>query len=256
MMMCMTVDDEPLALKQLNKYISQVPFLELAGSFDNGLKASAFIADNPVDLVFIDIDMPDMNGLEFVRALINHPMIVFTTAYSEYAIESYKLDAVDYLLKPISFTDFMRSVNKAQRLFELQQRQPAQTQPEQTPANEPHDNQAVTADDPKYITVKSGYKVVLIKIEEISYIESENEYLRLHLVSGEVVTTLLRLKNIESVLPPETFMRIHRSYIVNLNRITAFAKGRVFVDQNTSIPVGENYKDVFNEYIEKAYLNL
>ena len=96
MMKCMTVDDEPLALKQLNKYISQVPFLELAGSFDNGLKASAFIADNPVDLVFIDIDMPDMNGLEFVRALINHPMIVFTTAYSEYAIESYKLDAVDY----------------------------------------------------------------------------------------------------------------------------------------------------------------
>jgi len=246
----MTVDDEPLALRQLNKYISQVPFLEPVGSFDNAIKAAAFVTETPVDLIFVDINMPDLNGMDFVRSLVGRTMVVFTTAYSEYAIESYKLDAVDYLLKPISFSDFLRAANKAKRLFELEQN----TIP--APAEEPEEETPIAAENREYISVKADHKVILVRISDIDYVESESEYLRLHLNTGEIVTTLLRLKNIEPILPTSDFMRIHRSYIVNLKHIKAFAKGRVFIDDKVSIPVGDNYKDTFNSYIEKVYLNL
>lgn len=262
MIKCVTIDDEPLALKQLNKYVSQVPFLELAGSFSNAIEASAFVSSTAVDLIFVDVNMPDLNGLDFVRALVGKQMVIFTTAYSEYAIESYKLDAVDYLLKPISFSDFLRAANKAYRQFELQQ-SAAQSaslamSAAATPAteNDADDEAEVAIESKEYISVKADHKVILVKISDIDYVESESEYLRLHLNSGEVVTTLLRMKNIEPILTVNDFMRIHRSYIVNLKHIKAFAKGRVFLNDKVSIPVGDNYKESFNSYIEKVYLNL
>ncbi|MBR2419624.1 MAG: response regulator transcription factor [Rikenellaceae bacterium] len=253
MIKCVTIDDEPLALKQLNKYVSQVPFLELVGSFTNAIEASAFVSSEAVDLIFVDINMPDLNGLDFVRSLIGRKMVVFTTAYSEYAIESYKLDAVDYLLKPISFSDFLRAANKVHRQFELQQSaaaQPSTTEPESD------EEVTITGENKEYISVKADHKVMLVKISDIDYVESESEYLRLHMNTGEVVMTLLRLKNIEPILTAGDFMRIHRSYIVNLKHIKAFAKGRVFLNDDVSLPVGDNYRDAFNNYIEKVYLNL
>ena len=256
MIKCVTIDDEPLALKQLNKYVSQVPFLELVGSFTNSIEASAFVSSESVDLIFVDINMPDLNGLDFVRSLVGHKMVVFTTAYSEYAIESYKLNAVDYLLKPISFSDFLRAANKCKHHHELLQT--AAAQPSTIPATEQEteEDTELTIENREYISVKADHKVMLVKISDIDYVESESEYLRLHLNSGEVVTTLLRMKNIEPILTASDFMRIHRSYIVNLKHIKAFAKGRVFLNDKVSIPVGDNYKESFNSYIEKAYLNL
>lgn len=255
MIKCVTIDDEPLALKQLNKYVAQVPFLELVGSFTNAIEASAFVSSATVDLIFVDINMPDLNGLDFVRSLVGNKLVVFTTAYSEYAIESYKLDAIDYLLKPISFSDFLRAANKANRQFELQQGASIQSVP-QPIESDGEDGDTVMAENKEFITVKADHKVMLVKISDIDYVESESEYLRLHLSTGEKVTTLLRLKNIEPILPAGDFMRIHRSYIVNLKHIKAFGKGRVFMSDDVSIPVGDNYKEAFNSYIEKVYLNL
>lgn len=255
MIKCVTIDDEPLALKQLNKYVAQVPFLELVGSFTNAIEASAFVSSATVDLIFVDINMPDLNGLDFVRSLVGNKLVVFTTAYSEYAIESYKLDAIDYLLKPISFSDFLRAANKANRQFELQQGASIQNAP-QPIESDGEDGDTVMAENKEFITVKADHKVMLVKISDIDYVESESEYLRLHLSTGEKVTTLLRLKNIEPILPAGDFMRIHRSYIVNLKHIKAFGKGRVFMSDDVSIPVGDNYKEAFNSYIEKVYLNL
>lgn len=256
MIKCVTIDDEPLALKQLNKYVSQVSFLELAGSFTNSIEASAFVSSEPVDLIFVDINMPDLNGLDFVRSLVGQKMVVFTTAYSEYAIESYKLNAVDYLLKPISFSDFLRAANKCKHHHELLQTAAAQPAAVAATEQEADDEADLTVENREYISVKSDHKVMLVKISDIDYVESESEYLRLYLNSGEVVTTLLRLKNIEPILTAGDFMRIHRSYIVNLKHIKAIAKGRVFLSDDVSLPVGDNYRETFNSYIEKVYLNL
>ena len=256
MIKCVTIDDEPLALKQLNKYVSQVSFLELAGSFTNSIEASAFVSSEPVDLIFVDINMPDLNGLDFVRSLVGQKMVVFTTAYSEYAIVSYKLNAVDYLLKPISFSDFLRAANKCKHHHELLQTAAAQPAVVAATEQEADDEADLTVENREYISVKSDHKVMLVKISDIDYVESESEYLRLYLNSGEVVTTLLRLKNIEPILTAGDFMRIHRSYIVNLKHIKAIAKGRVFLSDDVSLPVGDNYRETFNSYIEKVYLNL
>ncbi len=256
MIKCVTIDDEPLALKQLNKYVSQVSFLELAGSFTNSIEASAFVSSEPVDLIFVDINMPDLNGLDFVRSLVGQKMVVFTTAYSEYAIESYKLNAVDYLLKPISFSDFLRAANKCKHHHELLQTAAAQPAVVAATEQEADDEADLTVENREYISVKSDHKVMLVKIRDIDYVESESEYLRLYLNSGEIVTTLLRLKNIEPILTAGDFMRIHRSYIVNLKHIKAIAKGRVFLSDDVSLPVGDNYRETFNRYIEKVYLNL
>lgn len=256
MIKCVIVDDEPLALKQLNKYVAQVPFLELVGSFSNAIEASAFVSGAQVDLLFVDINMPDLNGLDFVRSLVGRKLVVFTTAYSEYAIESYKLDAVDYLLKPISFSDFMRTANKVKRQYEMLQNIATSTAAPTVAESEGDDEGELTVENREYISVKADHKVLLVKISEIDYVESESEYLRLHMNTGEVITTLLRLKNIEPILSANDFMRIHRSYIVNLKHIKAIAKGRVFLNNDVSIPVGDNYRESFNNYIEKVYLNL
>jgi len=247
MLRCIAIDDEPLALRQLTSYIAKIPYLELAATCNNALEAQQLLAETHVDLIFADINMPDLSGVDFVRSLTSRPMVIFTTAYSEYAVEGFKLDAVDYLLKPFSFADFSRSAAKANSLYELIHAQrSAQSQP---PAEaEPKGRE--------YLSIKADYKVSLVKISDIVYMESEGEYVRIHLCDGSAITTLFRLKNMETALPAETFMRVHRSYIVNLKRIKSYVKGRIYLDDTEYIPIGENYKESFQRYIAANFRNL
>lgn len=246
MLKCIAIDDEPLALRQLTGYISKIPYLELVATCNDAIEAQRLLAGQKVDLIFVDINMPDLNGVDFVRALTDRPMVIFTTAYSEYAIEGFKLDAVDYLLKPFSFADFSRSAAKAHSLYEL--RNNRRTEPESTPEALPKDKE--------YISVKADYKVSLVRIDDIVYLESEGEYVRMHLVDGTTITTLFRLKNMEVALPSDRFMRVHRSYIVNLRRIRSYVKGRVYLNDEEYVPIGENYKEIFQEYIERTFQTL
>ena len=247
MLKCIAIDDEPLALRQITGYISKIPYLELSATFNNAIDAQQRLTEEPADLIFADINMPDLNGVDFVRALPDRPMVIFTTAYSEYAVEGFKLDAVDYLLKPFSFADFSRSAAKANSLYEL--RQNRRSEPQETASE-------ATPRDKEYISVKADYKVSLVRIAEIIYLESEGEYVRMHLADGSTITTLFRLKNMETALPAESFMRVHRYYIVNLRAIKAYVKGRIFLSDNEYIPIGENYKEAFQAYIDKNFRNL
>ena len=247
MLKCIAIDDEPLALRQLKSYIEKIPYLELTATCNNALEAQQLLASQHVDLIFVDINMPDLRGVEFVRALVDRPMVIFTTAYSEYAVEGFKLDAVDYLLKPFSFADFSRSAGKANSLYELRHNQRA-GEPEATPEALPKDKE--------YISVKADYKVSLVKISDIVHLESEGEYVRMHLADGTTITTLFRLKNMEAALPSDMFMRVHRSYIVNLRCIKGYVRGRVFLSDTEYVPIGENYKESFQHYIESNFKNL
>ena len=246
MLKCIAIDDEPLALRQLQGYIAKINFLKLEKAFTNAIEAQQYLAGNPIDLIFVDINMPDLSGVEFVRSLVSRPMIIFTTAYSEYAVEGFKLDAIDYLLKPFSFADFSRSAAKANSLYELRHNQ--------RPAQE-GESEALPKDK-EYISVKADYKVSLVKISDIVYLESEGEYVRMHLADGTTITTLFRLKNMETALPSESFMRVHRSYIVNLRCIKGYVRGRVFLSDTEYVPIGENYKESFQHYIESNFKNL
>ena len=247
MLKCIAIDDEPLALRQLTSYIEKIPYLELTATCNNALEAQQLLASQHVDLIFVDINMPDLSGVEFVRSLVDRPMEIFTTAYSEDAVEGFKLDAVDYLLKPFSFADFSRSAGKANSLYELRHNQRA-GEPEATPEALPKDKE--------YISVKADYKVSLVKISNIVYLESEGEYVRMHLDDGTTITTLFRLKNMEAALPSDMFMRVHRSYIVNLRCIKGYVRGRVFLSDTAYVPIGENYKESFQHYIDSNFKNL
>ncbi|MDE7123008.1 MAG: LytTR family DNA-binding domain-containing protein [Alistipes sp.] len=245
MLKCIAIDDEPLALRQLTSYIAKTPYLQLVGSCNNALEAQQLLATQAVDLIFCDINMPDLNGVDFVRSLVARPMVIFATAYSDYAVEGFRLDAVDYLLKPISFADFSRAAAKANSLYELRNnRQNTEAAPSEALPR-----------DREYISVKADYKTSLVKIADLVWLESESEYVRMHLRDGSTLTTLFRLKNMEAALPSEMFMRVHRSYIVNLRCITGYARGRVWLDNSEYVPVGENYKEQFLAYVEKHFPN-
>ena len=272
MLKCLAIDDEPLALRQLTNYIAKLPYLELVASCKNALDAQRIVTTEHVDLIFVDINMPDLNGVDFVRSLIGvRPMVIFTTAYSEYAVEGFRLDAVDYLLKPFSLADFSRAAAKANALYELRQQAqrmnestmhtatPVEAQPDaQEPAQPIAAPEVEAKEEPQqeYISVKADYKLSLIRLDEILYIESEGEYVRIHLESGQKITTLYRIKNMEAELPSDRFMRVHRSYIVNLKAIRSYMRGRIYISEECHIPIGENYKENFQAYIGKTYKNL
>ena len=242
---CIVIDDEPLAVRQMESYISKVPFLTRLESFDNAVDARQWISEgNRVDIVFVDINMPELTGVDFVRGLDNAPMIIFTTAYSEYAVEGFKLDAVDYLLKPFSFATFEKAVNKAHSLAELLSLRDEVHAEERLPIGE-------QAADKECIAIRADHKTTLVRYANIVYLESAGEYIRLHLADGTKLVTLFRLKNMESSLPSDRFMRIHRSYIVNLEYVTGYTKGRAFIIGDEDIPIGENYKEIFVATMEK-----
>ncbi len=248
---CIAVDDEPLALRQIKSYIGKTPSLELVGTFTNAPAAREFLERETIDLLFVDINMPILNGLDFVRELKQKYHVIFTTAYSEFAIDGFRLEAVDYLLKPFSLNDFQNAVKKACSLCELlelaRNRESESRNRESSPINE------ALPEGPEFLSIKADYKTTLIRISEIVYIESEGEYVRLHLANGSALMTLFRLKNMESALPSEHFMRIHRSFIVNLNYIASYAKGRVYLSDEEYLPIGDNYRAAFLRHMDENF---
>ena len=237
MIKCLAIDDEPLALEQLANYIKKIPFLELVARCQSALDAREIMDCEVIDAIFCDINMPDLNGMDFVKSLAVPPMVVFTTAYSEYAVEGFKVDAVDYLLKPFGLADFQRAANKVKARYDLI-------------------NTAVvsTVDEDNAIFLKTEYKVVRLSISDIRYVEGMSEYLKIH-VEGQPkpLIVLLSMKKMEERLP-RFFMRIHRSYIINLKKIQEVNKNRVIMDKDTGLPIGENYKEQFQDYINTKFL--
>lgn len=237
MIRCLAIDDEPLALQQLAAYIGKVPFLELAAQCQSALEARKFLEQDTVDAIFCDINMPDLNGMDFVKSLQAPPMVVFTTAYAEYAVEGFKVNAVDYLLKPFGLQDFQRAANRIK---------------ERLDATTPLPQQGGGESDT--IFVKTEYRIVKVTIADIRYIEAMSEYLKIYL-EGEPkpIITLLSMKKMEERLP-DHFMRIHRSYIVNLLKIQEVNKNRVIMDADTYLPIGDMYKDAFQSYLDTKFL--
>lgn len=242
MIRCIIVDDEPLAVAQLEKYVERVPFLVNVGSCSSAAEAMEFLSTGNVDAMFVDINMPDIDGVQFVRSLVNPPFVVFTTAYSEYAIEGFKLDAIDYLLKPIAFEDFLKASNKLNRIYSMNNN--AQSAVEQ--------GEGVCHD---CLFVKSDYRMLRVPISSIKYIESMSEYVRIYVEdSPKPIVSLLSMKKIEESLPAGDFMRVHRSYLINLNKVKEVSKMRLVYDGGVYVPIGEMYKDAFYEYIDKHFI--
>ena len=246
MIRCIAIDDEPLALRQVKNYIERIEKLELVALCSNAIEAKELLKTEQVDLLFVDINMPDINGIDFVRGLTNPPLVIFTTAYSEYALEGFRLNAVDYLLKPFSFDDFSRAAEKACSLRELHR-----MRDERAASVSTIESIDEATDNNDYISIKSDYKVNLVRYNDIIYIESVGEYIRLHLKDGSKLTTLFRLKNMETELPQKNFMRVHRSYIVNIDYVSSFARGKIYLSNGDYVPISINYRDTFREHFEK-----
>lgn len=231
------IDDEPLALRLVSDYISKTPFLELSGAFDNPLDAIDFLSSSAIDLIFVDIQMPDLSGIEFARSLENAPKIVFTTAYEKYALEGFKLSAIDYLLKPFSYEEFLKAAGKARKQSELE----ANSLP------------SIEANN-QFLFLKSEYKIRRINFNDILYIEGLKDYIKVYTVGEEKpVLSLNSIKSLEQKLPEEKFMRVHRSFIVNLDRIDTIERSRIIFGK-TYIPVSDQYKDKFQDYLDKNFL--
>lgn len=242
MVRCIIVDDEPLAVAQMEKYVERIPFLENVRSCSSATEAMEILSEGNVDVMFVDISMPDISGMQLVRSLSNPPMVVFTTAYSEYAVEGFKVDAVDYLLKPIGFDDFFRAAGKVKEMFILKNPQKCAETMVETKSGDS-------------LFVKSDYRIIRVPVDTIMYVESMSEYVRIF-VEGQAkpIISLLSMKKVEEALPSDTFMRVHRSYLVNLCKIKEISKMRIVYDNNVYIPIGDMYKTVFFDYVEKHFI--
>jgi DNA-binding LytR/AlgR family response regulator len=236
---CIAIDDEPLALGLIVSHVKKTPFLELLAEFDNPIDASEYLQDNKVDLIFLDIKMPDLTGVEFARTLDDNCKVIFTTAYDKYAVEGFQLHALDYLLKPISYEVFSDSVKHAKQYFELSKSE-ASTEP-------------VKADE-NYLFVKADYQIHRIEFSDILYFEGLKDYVQLYTDnSSDPVVFHSTMKAIEEKLPAEKFMRIHRSFIVSLNKIKTIERDRIIFG-NKRIPISKQYKVEFDEFIKKKFL--
>jgi DNA-binding LytR/AlgR family response regulator len=237
MIQCIAIDDEPLALKQIAKYIEKTPFLTLVSTFESALDAFEFLGTQKVDLMFVDINMPDLSGMEFVKSLQAAPGVIFTTAYSEYALDGFKVDAIDYLLKPIGYSDFLKACEKAKNRLHINA-----------------DKESKISRNDEFLLIKSEYKILRINYADIKYIEGMREYLRIHIENQKPVMTLLSMKKMEDYLPEKDFMRVHRSFIVNLNKVSVVERNRIVFDNDVYIPIGEQYKRGFREFLDKNFL--
>ena len=225
---CLLVDDEPLAISLLKQHIAQVPQLEVTGVCPNAVKALEFLRTKEIDLLFLDIRMPAVTGLELLKMLRNPPKVIITTAYREYALDGYDLDIVDYLLKPITFDRFLKATERALRQID----QPAA--PAELPA----------------LNIKSGYRNIRVGIDSILYMESLKDYLKIH-TPNEAITTKYKISEMETQLAEGHFLRIHRSYIVNLKQVTAYTASHVEIG-TTQLPIGESYKELVLKIIRGA----
>ena len=242
---CIAVDDEPLALKQVCTFIEQTPFLELAGSYDSAVEALKAIHQQPIDLIFLDIQMPDFSGIELARVLdrgpkTTRPRVIFTTAFNQFALEGYKVDALDYLLKPFNYEEFLRAAHKAQAYAELIKN-----------SSSAATKNAAEATEEDYLFLKVEYQLVRLAYSDVLYIEGLKDYVKVHLQSSSrPILSLTSLKSLEEKLPSRRFMRIHRSFIVNLDKIQAITRNTVQIGENI-ITVSDNYKEAFNQFVSR-----
>ncbi len=232
-MRCIIIDDEPLALGIIKSYCEDIGTLEIVGTFTNALEAIPLLTDTHVDVVFLDIEMPQINGIDFIKTLDQKPLFIFTTAYSQYALEGFEINAVDYLVKPIPFPRFVKAVNRAKEIYELKR---GTKKPRKSPS-EPINSLGVD----QFVFIKSDYGTVKIKLKDIKYIQGLKDYLKIHISEEKPVLTLMTFKDIQSKLPDNQFLRVHRSYIVNIRGISSIQRSKVIVD-DVRIPIGDSYK--------------
>lgn len=228
---CIIIDDEPLAIELLKSYVLKTPPLELVDTFDNALNAMETINNNHIDVLFLDINMPQINGMDFSKTIPSSTRIIFTTAYDQYAVEGFRLNALDYLLKPINYTEFLQAVNKAIEWFKLNDTEKSETS----------------------IFIKSGYRMEKIDFNKILYIENQKDYVKFHLEDiKEPVSSLMSMQSLEEKLPEKHFMRVHRSFIVNLDKIKTIERNCIVFGKQY-IPVSDSYKSKFMEFVNKNF---
>ena len=228
---CIIIDDEPLAAELLASYARKTLFLNLIGVFNSAVEGIKVIRENRVDLIFLDIQMPELSGLEFAKILPKETKIIFTTAFSQYAVDGYKANAVDYLMKPVSYDDFLAGANRALEWFRSVR-------------------QSENASDDRFIFVKSEYKLVKIMFDDILYIEGLKDYVKIYLTDGrDPVMSLMNMKKIEESLPKPEFMRIHCSYIVHMRKIEGIDRFRVVIG-NAILPISDSYKTTIQDYLD------
>lgn len=241
MIRCLLVDDEKLALELMEDNVQKVPFLKLMGKCKNAMDAMEFLRREPVDLIFLDVQMPGISGIQFLNSLANPPMVIMVTAYDDYAIEGFNLNVVDYLLKPVAFERFLKAVNKADELLSLRQQQ--------------KETSVKSVPEPEHIFVNADYSVVRINIADITYVEGLKDYIKIYVESApKPIITRLSMRFMEEKLPTEGFARVHKSYIVSLKKVTAFRKNRVMIGA-AEISISDNYKDKILAYIGQQEVN-
>ena len=240
-MNCITVDDEPLALDLLEDFIKKVPFLKLIKKCNRAADAIEILQNGKIDLIFLDIRMPNITGIQLVKTVKNIPPVIFTTAYTDYAVEGFELDVLDYLVKPFTFERFLKAANKAYSLFKLknQKATPDKLKAKKDKSYFPND----------YIFVKSEYKNIKVNLCDILYIEGLSDYVKIHLSNGKKLLSLQSLKNIMSKLPDNDFVRIHSSFIISLNKVDSIQKNKIFIGEK-QINIGEKYKTEFFDKID------
>jgi DNA-binding LytR/AlgR family response regulator len=229
MIRCIAVDDEPLAINLLKEYIAKVSFLELVATFTDAVEAGQFLAREKVDLVFLDIQMPDGNGISFYDGLPDKPMVVFTTAFSQYAVEGFNVNAIDYLLKPFEYDRFLKAAYKVKEYYEFTRNQEIQL---------------------SSIFVKADYQLVKINLKDILFIEGLDDYIRIHLSGNRNTLTLMSLKAIAEKLPPQEFVRVHRSFIIPISKIEKLSSKKIEIG-GREIPVGISYAEAFFKLMNK-----
>jgi DNA-binding LytR/AlgR family response regulator len=233
---CVIIDDEPLAIDVIAEHIARTPFLETIQKFTHSIKAFEYLSENRADLVFVDIQMPDLSGIELVRKLSNPPVIIFTTAHDQYALDGYKVDAIDYLLKPIDYPEFLKAVEKAKKWIYA------------------NHGLLTVKSDKQFLFIKSEHKVTRIELNSIVFVEGMSEYVRIHRENARPIMSLLSLKSLEDQLPKEKFMRVHKSYIVNLQKISEVDNNTIVCGNGNTISVGKLYKDTFQQYVNSNFI--
>lgn len=231
---CAIIDDEPLAAGLLESYVKRTPYLSLKGTYNSAIQAMKDLRDSPVQLLFLDIQMPELSGIEFAKILPKDTKIIFTTAFSQYAIDGYKVNALDYLLKPISYDDFLKSTDKALEWFSISMKQEIYQRD-------------------RFMLVKSDYKLQRVSLDDILYIEGLKDYVRFYLKGGEKVMSLMSMKKLDEYLPKPEFQRTHRSYIVHMTEVPLIDRFRIVFD-DVYIPISENYKEEVQTYFDQHTL--
>lgn len=236
MLRCLAIDDEPLALELLEDNIKQLPFLHLVGTCSNALEAMKVLKEQEIDLIFLDVQMPGLTGLQFIQSLTQKPMIILVTAYEKFALQGFELDVIDYLVKPVPFDRFVKACNKAWELHGLKTKQ----------------NDVAETSTPDYFFVNVEYSLLKVEFADIQWIEGLKDYIKIHLrSSSKPVVTRMSMKTLEDQLPSTKFIRIHKSYIVSIASITSIRKNSLFIG-TAEFPVGDSYKDALNNLISNA----